>query len=324
MTLNVGILAMMRGAMASRDGTLAIAREAERLGFSHIGINDHVVVPRDISSKYPYSDHGQWAGKAFGECMELLTTMAFIAGATETIRILSSVMILPYRPPVLTAKMIATADVLSGGRMIVGCGVGWMLEEFEALSAPAFKDRGAASDEFLAAFNELWTAEEPSMRGNFVHFSGIAFEPKPLQRSRPPIWIGGESRIALKRTVQFGDGWYPASNNPQRRLDTPGRLRTDIEILHRLCEEMKREPATVDVGLAILWPVSWVAEAGTDGSRKMLTGSSDQLASDLDALERAGVRNLSLLFQTATVNETIDRMQRFSQEVLVHRKPAKA
>lgn len=317
MKMNVGIHVMMRGAMASREGTLTIARQAEQLGYSHIGINDHVVVPRDVTSKYPYTDHGMWPGRVFGECFEMLTTMAFIAGATEKIRILSSVMILPYRPAVLTAKMLATADVLSNGRVIAGCGVGWMPEEFEALAAPPFDKRGAASDEFLAAFRELWEADEPSMQGEFVGFDDIFFEPKPLQRPRLPIWIGGESNVALKRVVKFGDGWYPASNNPQRRLDTAGRMRADIEILHRVCNEQKRDPASIDVGLVVLWPVSWTPQTGTDGARRIMTGTSEQITDDIEALQRVGVRHLSLLFQEATVLETLERMQRFSEEVLL-------
>jgi probable F420-dependent oxidoreductase len=316
MSIRVGIHVMMRGLMGSRQGTITVAREAERLGFSHIGINDHVVVPNDVNSRYPYTDHGQWPGKAFGECLEMLTTMAFIAGATERIRILSSVMIVPYRPAVLTAKMIATADVLSEGRLIIGCGVGWMPEEFEALHSPPFKQRGAATDEFLAAFNELWTSDKPAFQGKYAQFRDITFEPKPMQKPRPPIWIGGESMVALKRAAVVGDGWYPASNNPQRRLDTPERLRSDIQNLHRLCEEGRRDPSTMNVGLLILWPVSWKVETGDDGGRKLLTGTSSQMADDLRALRAAGVNHLSLLFQTADATQTRERMQRFSEEVL--------
>jgi alkanesulfonate monooxygenase SsuD/methylene tetrahydromethanopterin reductase-like flavin-dependent oxidoreductase (luciferase family) len=149
MAIQIGLHTLMRGPMASREGTMTVARTAERLGFAHIGINDHVVVPSDIASRYPYTQHGEWPGRTFGECLEMLTTMAFVAGCTDRIRILSSVMILPYRPAVLTAKMLATADLLSEGRIILGCGVGWMPEEFEALAAPDFKARGAVTDEWI-------------------------------------------------------------------------------------------------------------------------------------------------------------------------------
>jgi alkanesulfonate monooxygenase SsuD/methylene tetrahydromethanopterin reductase-like flavin-dependent oxidoreductase (luciferase family) len=160
MALNIGIHVMMRGAMSDRDGTIEVARRAEAFGFSHIGVNDHVVVPTDVNSRYPYTEHGQWPGRVFGECLEL-AALCFLAGCTSRIRLLASVMVVPYRPAVLTAKVLATADVLSGGRVIVGCGVGWMPEEFAALGAPDFRARGKATDEFLDAFVELWTKDAP-------------------------------------------------------------------------------------------------------------------------------------------------------------------
>ena len=181
-------------------------------------------MPRDIASRYPYSESGEWAARTAGECLDQLSTLAFLAGRTERLRLLTSVMVVPQRHPVLTAKMLATIDVLSSGRLIVGCGVGWMKEEFEALGAPPFAERGRATDEYLDALKALWTQDAPKFRGKHVSFDDIIFAPKPVAKPHPPIWIGGESAVALKRTVRVGDGWYPASNNPQHRLDTPERL----------------------------------------------------------------------------------------------------
>ena len=146
--------------------------------------------------------------------MEQLTTIAYLAGVTTSIKLLSSVMVLPHRSPVLTAKMLATIDVLSQGRLIVGCGVGWMEEEFEAIGAPPYAERGAVGNEYLRVFKELWTSDDPSFDGDYANFSNIAFAPKPVQQPHPPLWIGGESPPALRRAGQLGDAWYPICSNP--------------------------------------------------------------------------------------------------------------
>lgn len=316
MTLNIGLHTFMRGAMATREDTMSIAQKADGWGFSHIGINDHIVVPTDINSRYPYTDEGTWPGRTFGEALEMLTTMSFIAGCTQDIRILSSVMILPYRPAVLTAKMLATADVLSGGRIIAGCGVGWMPEEFDALGSPAFAERGTVTDEYLDAFRALWSDEHPSMDGEHVRFRNITFMPKPLQKPRLPIWIGGESPVARRRTVRVGDAWYPASNNPQSPLDTVARAAAAEGELRKASEQADRDPATVEMGLVLLSPVDWQAQKAKDGTRRLFTGSTEDMIADAAGLAEAGVDHVSLIFQTSTASETLDRMQRFAEEVL--------
>ncbi len=223
-------------------------------------------------------------------------------------------MILPYRPAVLTAKMLSTADLLSNGRIIAGCGVGWMPEEFEALASPPFAARGAVTDEWLDAFRELWTKDAPGFSGKHVRFSGISFMPKGAQPAGIPIWIGGESAVALRRTVRAADGWYPASNNPERPLGTAPQLRAMIGELHRVSEAAGRDPATIEVALAYLTSVEW--SSAREGEARMFKGSSADMAEDLRALEQAGAQHVSLIFQAATASETIERMQRFAEEVI--------
>jgi alkanesulfonate monooxygenase SsuD/methylene tetrahydromethanopterin reductase-like flavin-dependent oxidoreductase (luciferase family) len=126
-------------------------------------------------------------------------------------------MVVPHRPPVLTAKILATIDVLSKGRLIVGCGVGWMREEFEAIGAPPYDKRGAVSDEYIRAFKELWTSDNPTFSGKYCSFANVAFAPKPLQKPHPPIWVGGESPVALRRAGRLADAWYPIGSNPSSR-----------------------------------------------------------------------------------------------------------
>jgi probable F420-dependent oxidoreductase len=314
--MDIGVGTMTRGECATRAGYTAVAERAERLGFGFISVNDHIVIPGDIASRYPYSEEGQWPGRTAGECLDQLAALAFLAGRTERIRLLTSVMVVPQRHPVLTAKMLATVDVLSGGRLIVGCGVGWLKEEFEAVGAPPFGERGQVTDEYLDAFKVLWTQDAPTFSGKHVSFDNVMFAPKPVQKPHPPLWIGGESPAAIKRTVRVGDGWYPASNNPQFRLDTPARLVAAVGELGRVAEAEGRDPRGIDVAYIVLWPLDWTAQKMADGSRRMFTGRSEDMAGDIAALEAAGVRHICLTFQTPSLPQTLERMQRFADEVM--------
>ena len=140
-------------------------------------------------------------------------TLAVAAGATSRVRLGTTVLILPYRNAVVTAKMISSLDALSDGRVVFGIGAGWVAAESATLGVP-FAERGAMTDEYLAAMQELWTSPEPSFTGKYTQFGGLAFEPRPLQKPHPPIWVGGHSRAALRRTVQFGAAWHPINRPP--------------------------------------------------------------------------------------------------------------
>ena len=171
------------GALANRDDIATIAKRGEELGFTILAIPDHIVFPRSISSRYPYSEDGAFSfAKNFeGDFLEPLALMAHLAAITTKARILTSVLVIPYRDPILTAKLISTMDVMSGGRITLGCGAGWMEEEFVAVNAPPFKERGKVTDEYINAFRELWSAENPNFKGNYTEFSEIFFAPKPIQ-----------------------------------------------------------------------------------------------------------------------------------------------
>jgi alkanesulfonate monooxygenase SsuD/methylene tetrahydromethanopterin reductase-like flavin-dependent oxidoreductase (luciferase family) len=155
-----------------------IVQRGEALGFHSVMIADHVVFPTAIASKYPYTVSGAFPGG--GDALEQLALMAFVAGRTRTLRLVTSVMILPYRNPVVTAKMLATIDVLSRGRVTVGVGVGWLREEFEALDSPDFDRRGAASDEYIRIFKTMWTETPASFKGELYQFSALPL-PQPVR-----------------------------------------------------------------------------------------------------------------------------------------------
>ncbi|NQV60499.1 MAG: TIGR03619 family F420-dependent LLM class oxidoreductase, partial [Alphaproteobacteria bacterium] len=210
-----------RGVAGDPDTLKAIAQKAEALGYEHFGMSDHVVVATDVASAYPYSESGKFYAQDTGVSLEQVTALGFVAAATNCIRLLTSVLVLPHRHPVLAAKMLATVDILSKGRLTVGVGAGWMAEEIALLGGPPFADRAKASDEYIEAFRELWTSETPAKRGSYAAFDHLLFAPKSAQTPHAPIWVGGEAKGARRRAGQLGDGWYPVAANPRQPLDTP-------------------------------------------------------------------------------------------------------
>ena len=254
-------------------------------------------------------------GQDTGECLEQLTTTMAIASITNRLRLLTSVMVLPHRSPVLTAKILATIDVLSGGRLDVGCGVGWMKEEFEAIGAPNFSERGAVGSEYLHAFKELWTSSDPSFEGKYCNFSNISFLPKPLQRPHPPIWVGGESTPALKRAASLGTCWYPIGSNPRFPLDNINRLSAHIGRLRTYAEEFDRDPAEIDLAFSANW-YNLTDSNNTQVERsRWFTGTSSEIADDIANLEKLGVNHLVLSFQGDTTTEILGKMSEFMEKV---------
>ena len=213
-----------RGPLATPENLGIIARHGEALGYHTLLTGDHIVVPKEISSPYPYTEGGAFPESGSGLALEQLTVLSFLAGQTKTINLGTSVIIVPHRNPLVAAKALATLDVLSGGRLVVGVGVGWMREEFEALDLPLFEERGAVTDEYIQAFKELWTSDSPTFHGKYCRFEGITFLPKPVQKPHPPIWVGGESRPAMRRAARLADAWYPIGSNPAFPMAAPEQL----------------------------------------------------------------------------------------------------
>jgi len=226
------------------------------------------------------------------------------------------VLVVPYRPAVLTAKLLATADVLSGGRVIAGIGSGWMQEEFAALETAPFEARGAVTDEYIRAWKSLWTDDRPSMDGSHVRFNNVVFRPKPVSKPHPPIWVGGESAPALRRTAQLGDGWYPVSNNTQIPLNTPALLKAGIDRLHRAAEKAGRDPTSIDIAYVWFNPPRWTAKIGAGAERRMFTGGADDMLADAAAFAAVGVKHLIVYPQKPTIEETLDVQQRFAEDVV--------
>ncbi len=201
-----------------------VARTADDLGYDAISVPEHMVMPKDLVSHMgPY-----WT--------DAFTVMTFIAGATKRIRVNSAVIVLPYHHPVAFAKAVSTLDVLSGGRVTLTVGAGMARGEFAALGVP-FHKRGRVTDEYLAVMKLLWTAENPEFHGEFVDLVDVVFEPKPVQKPHPPVWIGGSSMAALRRAARAGDGWAPAGAQ-----GGPGPWLESLEDLPAFMEEARRSP----------------------------------------------------------------------------------
>lgn len=162
-------------------------------------------MPTTIKSRYPYSEDGQFPMPPDMGFLEPLSVLGYLTGSTQRVRLGTYVLVMPLRNPIVTAKMLATLGVLSGGRIMLGAGIGWMEEEMTILGAP-FNKRGALSDEYLRAMKELWTNPDPRFEGQFCRFSGLKCEPKPIQNPLP-VWIGGHTARAMRRVVELGDGW---------------------------------------------------------------------------------------------------------------------
>jgi probable F420-dependent oxidoreductase len=238
-----------------------------------------------------------------------------MAAITTRPRLITAVAVIPYRGAVHTAKIAATIDVLSAGRMVLGIGAGWLREEFEALGASPFEERGRVTDEYLQAFKSLWTEDNPRFEGRHVRFADVSFLPKPVQKPHPPIWVGGESPAALRRAARYGDVWFPIGNNPRYPLDTVERFRDGVQRLHGIAEQHGRDPTSI--GLAFY--AGWFDEAKRarleGGERHIMTGSPAEIAEDIHGLAELGVRDLVLNFQRATLEQSLASMQHFCDEI---------
>jgi probable F420-dependent oxidoreductase len=304
--MRYGFYLPTRGRCATPEALTALVERAEALGFHSTVIGDHVVFPSRVVSKYPYTVTGAFPGR--GDALEQLSLAAFVAARTATLRLVTSVMILPYRHPVLAAKMLATIDVLSHGRLTVGVGVGWLREEFEALGAPDFDRRGAASDEILRILTTLWTQSPASFAGDFFHFEDVQCLPAPVQKPHPPIWIGGHSRAALRRTARHGAGWHPVGANPAAML-RPAELRALLNELRRLTEAEGRDPAALTIAYkAPLYDVG--IDAG--GARRPFAGTPAEVLDDIATYAALGVHELIFDFRAEDLGESVERMERFA------------
>jgi probable F420-dependent oxidoreductase len=242
--MRVGLHAIGIGVGARRDVIDAVAVGAEACGFATLWAGEHVVMADRSESRYPYSADGQIAVPPAADWLDPFAALSFAAAATQRIRVATGVLLLPEHNPVLLAKQAASLDVLCGGRLVLGVGVGWSREEFAALGIP-FARRGERAREYLRAMRVLWRDDVASFEGEFVAFSSVRVNPKPLRDRQIPVVFGGNSDAALRRVAELGDGWYGFN---LAGVDAVGeRLAT----LEKLCREAGRDVGELDLAVAL-------------------------------------------------------------------------
>jgi len=269
-----------------------VARQAEDSGFFYVAVCDHTAIPRRLAPAMSTT----W--------YDTVATLGWLAGVTTRIRLMSHVYIAAQRHPLRAAKEFATLDVLSGGRLVIGVGAGHVTEEFD-LMGPPFDERGAALDEAIDALTVALTEEFPTLAGPRWPASDVGVSPRPVQRPRPPIWVGGSSRAALRRAAQRGDGWLPQT---VRRSD----MRDQVGQLLEMREEL-RGGAPIEIGA--LAGTFHVGEAAHELPRGTLSGSPERIAENLAELIDMGVSHLQMRFPNRSVDELCDQMAAFGEQV---------
>ena len=284
---------------ASVDDLARIAVAADEAGAFYLGVCDHTAIPDRLVD-------------AMGSVWyDTVATLGWLAGITSRTHLLSHVLILAQRHPLRAAKELSTIDLLSGGRLIVGIGAGHVNEEFDVMNGEeAFADRGRATDEAVSALATCFTNPVPDHQGERWQFSGMHSSPRPVRSPRPPLWIGGSSMPALRRTAIYGDGWLPQGT---RRKDLKGQ----IDTIHEIRAE-HRGGAPIDLG-TIAEPLYVLESEGQDPGWDLpgyvMAGGPERIAESLNELCAMGVNKLQIAFRVRSSDEFIEQTQRFGELV---------
>lgn len=284
------------GPLASRRALVEGAAAAEDAGFASAWLGDHLFGMHRIKSHYPYSHSGEFPVGPDSHWFETITTMAFLAAKTSTISIGTSVLVLPYRNPLVLAKELATVAVLAEGRLILGVGVGWMKEEFEALGVD-FVHRGSRTNEAIQVLRTLWRDATPHFEGQHFAFTDLTMNPKPPEIL---ILVGGQSRLAYQRVAELGDGWLGVGEDP-------AQVRNDIAEIRRRCEQVGRDPSSVKIYLSRGVVIEPRPAKGAE--RRALHGSLDQIREDVLRYADAGVEHLILFPYREFFQASVDALK---------------
>ena len=292
------------------EGVRRFARRAEELGFDSVMAGDHILLPTAGTDQYPYTEDGSFQRPVDEPFLETMTMLGFMAACTETIRLGSTVIILPYRNPLVQAKMFASLDVLTNGRMICGIGVGWLEKEFDTLGVP-YSERGPMSDEYLEIFKALWTEADPEYHGRYFDIEGIQFYPKPVQQPHIPIWVGGHSRAALRRTAKYGDCWHTTRQ-------TPDFVAQNLPYLREQTERAGRDPGSISVSLKRSLHFTGL---GMEEGRAVRTGGvliapTRDVIDDVYYCREVGIDQLTYDFRVEGIDACIEVMDHLAAEVL--------
>ena len=307
--LKVGLDVGIYGRLATRDHILELAQLAEASGLESIWVADHVIFPSTLASKYPYSPTGAFPiDMAKEPLLEPIATMGVLVGATQRVKIGTAVLVMPYRHPVLLARMLVTLDVLSGGRMILGAGVGWLAEEFAALDARPFAARGRVTDECIEIVKRLCQGGDVTFQGEHYQLDPVVSRPGSVQRPHPPILIGGTSNAALRRAARLGDGWFSTGLRPER-------LHERLNTLQKLCEAQGRRFADLSLSHKLFINIG-EARKGADGNRDTGTGSQADIVDDLRRLVDLGYSHMIVRYRGSDAEEQRKQLRIFISDII--------
>src|SRR6266700_58719 len=307
--MELGVFLPVSGRAAVPEVLTEAAQQAENLGYDSVWAAERLVNPWEMNTAYPYKEDQKWQGFVAPNVpfLEPLTCLSFLSGVTKKVRLGISVAVLPYRHPLYTARVATSIDTLSNGRLILGIGVGWMVEEFKALNVP-FEKRGAMSNEQLQIFDLLWKSDRPEFHGKYYDFPPLSVSPAPVQKPRFPIWTGGESEAAVKRAAKYADAWFSYFVKIK-----PQELAAKFANVRKLAAEAGRDPAQVQ--LCCCRPVEITREP-VPQEEDTLKGNPEQLIAALKRFEEIGVQHMALQFMVGRWPERKEKIERFAKEVM--------
>ena len=296
--MKLGICLPHYGRPIEPSRLIQLAARAEEMGLDSLWVTDHVIVPRDVPLIYRDA------------MLDPLAVLPWLAGVTERIALGTSVVVLPYRPPLPVAKLLASVDVLSGGRLIVGVAVGWLEGEFDALGVP-FRERGRRADEAIEVFRAVWTDEHPEIATANHRLAGVKASPMPLQKPRPPILVGGASDAALRRAARLGDGWHASSM-------APSAFRAGALAVGNHWKEARRE-GDPQLTLRVPLLIDGIHRAAVDpallGTRHVIRGSIANVARELRQYQSAGCEHVALEVSYSTYPAILETIDVIAQEL---------
>jgi len=313
--MEFGLALPGRGPLATPEVVLRIAAKAEALRFASLFVTDHVVLPVSTArSVYPYAPSGQFPGGSRQDYLEPLAMLAHLAHATRRVRLGTSVLVIPYRHPLTTAKTLATIDRLAGGRVILGAGAGWLREEFEALGAPPFEERGRVTDEYLTLMRLAWTTDPVSFDGRYCQVRDVHVLPKPAQAGGIPVWIGGHTDAAIRRAGTLGDGWHPIGLRPPAVL-TPDEYGERVRRLREHAKAAGRDPERITLSFRAPMEVRSRRDKAPGGDRPLFQGTAPEIAADVRRYQAVGVSHFVFDPVRPDLPTFLASLERFADEV---------
>jgi probable F420-dependent oxidoreductase len=306
--MKFGVFLPVSGKAAGPEVLTDASQQAEGLGYDSVWAAERLVNPYEMNTAYPYKENQQWQSFVPPEVpfLEPLTVLSFLSGVTKKVGLGISVAVLPYRHPLYTARVATSIDTLSKGRLILGVGIGWMVEEFESLNVDYHK-RGAMSNEQLEIFDTLWSKPKPSFQGKFYKFPPLEVSPRPVQQPRFPIWTGGESEAAVKRAAKYADAWF----SYHVKISSTD-LAAKYDVVKKIASELGRKQPPA---LCCCRPID-ITDKPEPQNDEELRGTPDQLIASLKKFKDIGVEHMALQFMVGRWPERRAKIERVAKEVL--------